>query len=78
MILENQGNFKKAGDYFYSAGTSSILNKDFTRANDSLIALERLTKKQKTLTNKKNKLDKLITEFSRDTKERIKIVKIKN
>jgi tetratricopeptide (TPR) repeat protein len=78
LILENQGYFKKAGDYFYSAGTSSILNKDFTRANDSLIALERLAKKQKKLTNKKIKLDKLITEFTTDTKERIKIVKIKN
>lgn len=78
LILENKGYFKKAGDYFYSAGTSSILNKDFTKANDSLIALERLTKKQNKLTDKKNKLNKLITEFTTDTKERIKIVKIKN
>ena len=78
LILEKQGYLKKAGDYFYSAGTSSILNKDFTRADDSLIALERLTKKQKKLINKKNQLDKLIIEFTKDTKEKIKIVKIKN
>ena len=78
LILENQGYFKKAGDYFYAAGTSSILNKDFTRANDSLIALERLSKKLKKLTNKKNRLFKLITEFTNDTEEMIKIVKIKN
>ena len=78
LILENQGHFKKAGNYFYSAGTSSILTKDFSKANDSLVALERLTKKQKKLNNKKNKLDKLIAEFTKNVKEKIKIIKLKN
>ncbi len=78
LIFEKQGFFRKAGKYFYSAGTSSILNKDFTNANDSLVALQRITKKQKELTKKLIKLKKLIHEFTTLSDEKIKIVKIKN
>ena len=78
LIYEKQGFLRRAGKYFYSAGTSSILNKDFTNANDSLVALQRITTKQKQLSKKLNKLKKLINEFTKLSDEKIRIVKIKN
>ena len=78
LILEKQGYFKKAGNYFYSAGTSSILNKDYTKANDSLVALKRVTINENQLKNKEIKLKKLITEFTKSPDEPINILKIMN
>ena len=78
LILEKQGHLKKAGNYFYSAGTSSILNKDYTKANDSLVALKRVTINEDQLKNKEIKLKKLINEFTKLPDEPINILKIKN
>ena len=78
LILEKQGYFKKAGNYFYSAGTSSILNKDYTKANDSLVALKRVTINENQLKNKEIKLKELITEFTKLPDEPINFLKIKN
>lgn len=78
LLLENKGNKKRAADYFYSAGTSSILNSDFIKANDSYYALERLSKVNKTILDKSIKLRNLISEFSNDKDENFKIIKIKS
>ena len=46
LLLENQGINKKAADYFYSAGTSSLLVKDFKMANNAYNALQRLSNQE--------------------------------
>ena len=40
LLFENQGINRKAADYFYSAGTSSLLVKDFKMANNAYNALQ--------------------------------------
>ena len=76
LLLENEGNVKRAADYFYSAGTSSLLNKDFLKANNSHDALERLSKIESVIVEKSNKLESLIKELSDDKDDDFKIIKI--
>ena len=76
LLLENEGNVKRAADYFYSAGTSSLLNKDFLKANNSHDALERLSKSESVILEKSNKLENLIKELSDDKDDDFKIIKI--
>ncbi len=76
LLLENEGNVKRAADYFYSAGTSSLLNRDFLKANNSHDALERLSKSDSLIAEKSNKLGSLIKELSDDKDDDFKIIKI--
>ena len=76
LLLENEGNVKRAADYFYSAGTSSLLNRDFLKANNSHDALERLAKSDSLIAKKSNKLGSLIKELSDDKDDDFKIIKI--
>ena len=78
LLLENKGNLKKAADYFYSAGTSSLLNKDFLKANNSHDALERLSKSERQILEKSNKLGNLIKELTDDKDDNFKIIKVKS
>ena len=76
LLLENGNNKKRAAKYFYSAGTSALLNKDFTRANNALDALQRLSKIKSSIKNKVTKLEKLILELSDDKDKDFKIIKV--
>ena len=78
LLLENKGNLKRAADYFYSAGTSSLLNKDFLKANNSHDALERLSKSERQILEKSNKLGNLIKELTDDKDDNFKIIKVKS
>ena len=76
LLLENKGNKKRAADYFYSAGTSSLLNKDFLKANNAHDALQRLSKGKNIILEKSNKLGNLIKELTEDKDNDFKIIKI--
>ena len=76
LLLENKGNLKRAADYFYSAGTSSLLKKDFLKANNSHDALQRLSKSESVILEKSNKLGSLIKELSDYKDDDFKIIKI--
>ena len=76
LLLENKGNKKRAADYFYSAGTSSLLNKDFLKANNSHDALQRLSKGESVILEKSDKLGSLIKELTDDKDNDFKIIKV--
>ena len=76
LLLENQGINKKAADYFYSAGTSSLLVKDFKMANNAYNALQRLSNQESYITKKTKKLKELIAELSVFNDNNFKIVKV--
>ena len=76
LILENQGLNRKAADYFYSAGTSSLLVKDFKMANNAYDALERLSNQESYAIKKNKKLKQLIEELSVLNDNNFKIVKV--
>ena len=76
LLLENKGNKKRAADYFYSAGTSSLLNKDFLKANNAHDALQRLSKGKSIILEKSNKLGNLIKELTEDKDNDFKIIKV--
>ena len=76
LLLENKGNKKRAADYFYSAGTSSLLNKDFLKANNAHDALQRLSKGQSIILEKSNKLGNLIEELTDDKDNNFKILNV--
>ena len=76
LLLENKGNKKRAADYFYSAGTSSLLNKDFLKANNAHDALQRLSKGESAILEKSNKLGNLIEELTDDKDNDFKIIKV--
>jgi len=76
LLLENQGMKRKAVDYFYSAGTSSLLTKDFKMANNSHSALQRLSIKESYAINKSKKLEELIEELSMFNDNYYKIIKV--
>jgi hypothetical protein len=76
LLLERAGKIQKASGYFYSAGTSSLLKKDFVRANDSLDALKRLSKAEQILNIRTKKLEKLIKELSDDKDNNFRIIKV--
>ena len=76
LLLENKGNKKKAADYFYSAGTSSLLNKDFLKANNAHDALQRLSKGESVILEKSDKLGSLIKELTDDKDNDFKIIKV--
>ena len=76
LILESKGRFKRSGDYFYYSGASALINKEFTRANKSLDALKRLSKINKEIGLKKQKLDDLIKDFPDDDEKNYTIKKI--
>ena len=76
LLLENQGINKKAADYFYSAGTSSLLVKDFKMANNAYTALQRLSNQESYITKKSKKLKELIAELSVFNDNNFKIVKV--
>ena len=76
LILELKGRYDEAEDYFYSAGTSALLEKDFTRANNSLQALKRLSKTSTKTQIKVEKLHKLIKEFYEDQDKNYKTTKV--
>ena len=78
LLLENKGNKKRAADYFYSAGTSSLLKNDFLRANNAHDALQRLSKSESVLLEKSVKLEKLIRELSEHKDKDFRILKIKS
>jgi hypothetical protein len=76
LLLENQGDKKRAADYFYSAGTSSLLKKDFLKANNAHDALQRLSKWESEALKKTTKLDNLIKQLSEHKDTDFKIIKI--
>ena len=76
LLLENQGLNRKAADYFYSAGTSSLLVKDFKMANNAYTALQRLSNQESYITKKIKKLKELIAELSVFNDNNFKIVKV--
>lgn len=76
LLLENTNNHKRAAKYFYSAGTSALLNKDFIRANNALDALQRLSNSKSSIKNKATKLEKLILDLSDDKDKDFKIIKV--
>ena len=76
LLLENKGNKKIAADYFYSAGTSSLLKNDFVRANNAHDALQRLSIGESSTLEKSNKLENLIKELSDDKDHNFKIIKV--
>ena len=76
LLLENQGFKRKAADYFYSAGTSSLLVKDFKMANNAFNALQRLSNQESYITKKTKKLKELIAELSVFNDNNFKIVKV--
>jgi len=76
LLLENQGLNRKAADYFYSAGTSSLLVKDFKMANNAYNALQRLSNQESYITKKTKKLKELIAELSVFNDNNFKIVKV--
>ena len=76
LLLESQGIKRKAVDYFYSAGTSSLLTKDFKMANNAYNALERLSNQENYVMNKSKKLKELIGELSVFDDNNFKIVKV--
>ena len=76
LLLENQGLNRKAADYFYSAGTSSLLVKDFKMANNAFNALQRLSNQESYITKKTKKLKELIAELSVFNDNNFKIVKV--
>ena len=76
LLLENQGLNRKAADYFYSAGTSSLLVKDFKMANNAYNALQRLSNQESYITKKSKKLKELIAELSVFNDNNFKIVKV--
>ena len=78
LLLENKGNKTRAADYFYSAGTSSLLNKDFLKANNAYDALQRLSKNESKLLKKTIKLENLIKELSEHEDNDFRIVKVKS
>ena len=76
MLLENANNKIKAAKYFYSAGTSSLLKENFVRANNSLVALKRLSKSESSIKENSLKLEGLIKELSDDKDNNFKIIKV--
>ena len=76
LLLENKGNKNRAADYFYSAGTSSLLNKDFLKANNAHDALQRLSKGESVILEKSDKLGSLIKELTDDKDNDFKIIKV--
>ena len=76
LLLENQGINRKAADYFYSAGTSSLLVKDFKMANNAYNALQRLSNLESYVIKKSKRLKELIEEFSEFDDNNFKIVKV--
>ena len=76
LILESKGRFKRSSDYFYSAGASALINKEFTRANKSFDALKRLSKLDKEISLKKKKLGDLIKDFPDDDEKNYTIKKV--
>ena len=76
LLLENQGINKKATDYFYSAGTSSILVKDFKMANNAYNALQRLSNKESYALKKSKKLKELIEELFAFDDKNFRIIKL--
>ena len=78
LILESKGRLERSSDYFYSSGTSALLNKDFTRATKSYNALVRLSKLNDLIVIKKNKLGNLITDISIDNDKNYIIKKVQS
>ena len=76
LLLENQGLNRQAADYFYSAGTSSLLVKDFKMANNAYNALQRLSNQENYITKKSKKLKELIAELSVFNDNNFKIVNV--
>ena len=76
LLLENSGNKKTAANYFYSAGTSALLQNDFIRANNALDAIQRLSKSESSVQEKSHKLKKLIEKLSDDKDYNFKIIKV--
>ena len=76
LLLENQGFKRKAADYFYSAGTSSLLVKDFKMANNAYNALQRLSNQESYVIKKSKKLKELIEELYVFDDNNFKIVKV--
>ena len=76
LLLENANNKIKAAKYFYSAGTSSLLKENFVRANNSLVALKRLSKSESSIKENSLKLEGLIRELSDDKDNNFKIIKV--
>ena len=78
LLLENKGDKKRAADYFYSAGTSSLLKKDFLKANNAHDALQRLSKNESKALKMAIKLENLIKELSEHKDTDFKIIKVKS
>ena len=77
MLLENQGFSRKAADYYYSAGASSLIEKDFKMANNAYNAIQRLSNQESYVLKKSKKLKQLIQEFSEFDDNNFTIVKVK-
>ena len=76
LLLENQGFKRKAADYFYSAGTSSLLVKDFKMANNAYNALQRSSNQESYVIKKRKRLKELIEELTVFDDNNFKIVKV--
>ena len=76
LLLENQGFSRKAADYYYSAGASSLIEKDFKMANNAYNAIQRLSNQESYVLKKSKKLKELIAELSVFNDNNFKIVKV--
>ena len=74
--MESKGRSERSSDYFYSAGTSALLNNNFTRANKSFNALARLSTLNELIAIKKKKLGNLIADISNDNDKNYIIKKV--
>jgi tetratricopeptide (TPR) repeat protein len=60
VILESKDLLIQSSTYYYSAGTSGLLNDDYERAHQALMALRRLKEVDKEIMGRYRKLEKLM------------------
>ena len=76
LILEKKGKINRASKFFYAAGTSALLNRDFARASDSFEALKRLSQINPDIMIQRDKLGDLFSELSYEKDQKFQIKKI--
>ena len=69
--------YSEAIRYYYSAGTSSILTKDYQRVFSVKIALKRLAKFDKNANSKIKKIDMFLDQFLFNDEKQYQIKKVR-
>ena len=77
LLLEKGKLYSEAIRYYYSAGTSSILTKNFQRVFNVKIALKRLAKFDKDAVFKVKKIDNILDQFLFNDDKKYMITKLK-